>query len=216
MLDWNMPVSGWQVILPPAIGAFVSVISVAAAYFIGRGAERRRQRDSILEANLTAMHKLFSKVNSLTSDLDRHIMRKQLPSSTTFDKTWNITTGISWVPGLRDAKLKRCVLQPTADGLIIDLWLRTRIHGFYMRMDQRDLTDEYNDHLLRTEVTKIHPRLQEWVIGRRPASWFLKDLSSTGYRFFHPLYGERQNELAPLNLDPESQKLIAASWARTD
>lgn len=205
MLDWNMAVSAWQVILPPLIGALVSVISVAAAYFIGRGAEKRKQRDAMYESNHSTMVDLFSAINLLTSAMDRHVASKEDPSNQTFDKMWEITTGVTWVPGRRDGKIVHGVLQPTDEGLIIDLWIRTRLTLLYQWLDQRDKADEFEDQKLRSQIRKIHTRLQRWAIRELPVSWFIEDLKHTGLRMFHTLYIERQADLAPLDLDPESQ-----------
>lgn len=208
MLDWNMAVSAWQVILPPAIGAFVSVVSVAAAYFIGRGAEKRKQRDAIYESNHSTMVDLFSATNLLTSAMDRHVAAKEDPSNETFEKMWEITTGVTWIPGRRDGKIVHGVLQPTDEGLIIDLWLRTRLTLLYQGVDQRDKEDEWEDQRLRSDIRKVHTRLQRWAIRELPVSWFSADLKHTGLRLFHPLYLERQADLVPLDLDPESLAMI--------
>lgn len=208
MLDWNMPVSAWQVILPPTIGAFVSVISVAAAYFIGRGAEKRKQRDTIYESNHSSMVDLFSAINLLTSAMDRHVLAKEDPNNETFDKMWELTTGVTWIPGRRDGTIVRGVLQPTDEGLIIDLWIRTRLTLLYQCLDQRDKTDEFEDQKLRSQIRKVHTRLQRWAIRELPVSWFTEDLKHTGLRMFPPLYLERQADLVPLDLDPESQAMV--------
>ena len=208
MLDWNTPVSAWQVILPPSIGAFVSVVSVAAAYFIGRGAEKRKQRDAIHESNHSAMVDLFSAINVLTSAMDRHVAATETPSNQTYDRMWEITTGVTWVPGRRDGKIVHGVLQPTDEGLIVDFWIRTRLTLLYQLLDQRDLGDEFEDQELRSQIRKIHTRLQRWAIRELPATWFVDDLKRTGFRLFHPLYHERQGALAPLDVDPESQAMM--------
>lgn len=206
MLDWNTPVSAWQVILPPSIGAFVSVVSVAAAYFIGRGAEKRKQRDSIYESNHAAMVDLFSAINLLTSAMDRHIAANEDPSNQTFDKSWEITNGVTWIPGRRDGKIVRGVLQPTDEGLVIDLWIRTQLTQLYQLLDQRDPRDEFKNYELRSEIRKVHTRLQRWAIRDLPVAWFSDHLKHTDSRVFHPLYGEQQANLAPLDVDPESQE----------
>ncbi|WP_125615771.1 hypothetical protein [Specibacter cremeus] len=208
MLDWNMPVSAWQVIIPPVASAVVSLISVWAAYLIGRGSEARKQCDLIYESNHKAMNDLFASVNQLTSAMDRHIAAQEDPSNQTFDKMWELTTGVSWVPGRRDGKILNGVLQPTDEGLIVDVWLRTNIHFTYSRLQQRDKEDEYQDHLLRSEINKLHTRLLKWSIRDLPVSWFVKDLTDTGMRIFHPLYYSRQSALTPLNVSPAAQEFF--------
>jgi hypothetical protein len=208
MLDWNMPVSAWQVIVPPVVSAIVSLISVLAAYMIGRGAERRKQRDLIYEANHKAMTDLFSGVNMLTSTMNRHIGAREHPSNETFDKMWELLTGVSWVPCRRDGKIKDGVLQPTDEGLIIDVWLRTNIHSAYNRFQQRDLEDEFQDQELQSETAKLHTRLLKWSIRELPSSWFVDDLKDYGVRMFHPLYFRRQSELVPMNLPPAAQEFL--------
>lgn len=208
VLDWNMPVSGWQVVVPPLASAVVSVVSVLAAYFIGRGAEKRKQRDTIYESNHSLMIDLFSSINLLTSAMDRHVASREDPSNETFDRMWEITTGVTWIPGRRDGKILHGVLQPTDEGLIVDLWIRTRLTLLWQWLDQRDKDDEFEDQKLRSHIRKVHTRLQRWAIRDLPVSWFAEDLKHAGLRMLHPLYLERQSDLVPLNLDPETLAMM--------
>jgi hypothetical protein len=208
MLDWNMTVSAWQVLIPPLTSALVSLISVWAAYRIGRGSEARKHLDLIYESNHKAMNDLFSRINTLTSAMNRHIAAREDPSNETFDEMWEIVSGVSWVPGRREGKIRHGILQPTDEGLIVDVWLRTKIQLTFTRLRQRDKEDEYENDSLMADISNVYARLLKWSIRDLPVSWFVQDLHDTGMRFTHPLYYSRQFQLTPMNLTPDEREFL--------